>query len=418
MSSTAILGCMWGDEAKAKIVDVLGANADIVVRFQGGSNAGHTIIIDNDKYILHMVPSGIVNPKIICVIAPGVVLNPFEMIDEMQGLKERGVDFSNRLLIDPRANLVLDLHKDLDCKSEQGTNGNKIGTTKRGIGPAYADAVARTGLKIYHLYDEVTLKSMLIQIYQSHDRNLTETELKEIVEELQVAAEYLKPYVKQTPYYLNEQIKAGKEIIFEGAQGSLLDITYGSYPYVTSSHTVSGGISIGCGVPPNKINKIIGVYKSYFTRVGEGPFPTELLDKTGDQIRTQGHEFGSTTGRPRRCGWFDAVASGYTAMLNGVDEMALTLLDVLTGVGDVKICTGYKYKDEIIKEFPAEVRILAEVEPVYEEMPGWEEDISSLTEFDALPQNAKNYIKRIEELLGIPATIISVGPDRKQTIFR
>jgi adenylosuccinate synthase len=418
MSSVAILGCMWGDEAKAKIVDVLGANADIVVRFQGGSNAGHTIIIDNDKFVLHMVPSGIVNPKIICVIAPGVVLNPFEMIDEMKGLEERGVSFKDRLLIDPRANLVLNLHKDLDCKFEQGDTGNKIGTTKRGIGPAYSDAIARTGLKIYHLYDEVTLRTMLEQIYLSHNRTIAGSELDTVVNELLEAAVYLKPYVKQTPYYLNEQLKTGKKLIFEGAQGSLLDITYGSYPYVTSSHTISGGISIGCGVPPNKIDKIIGVYKSYFTRVGEGPFPTELLDKTGEQIRVQGHEFGSTTGRPRRCGWFDSVAAGYTAMLNGVDEIALTLLDVLTGVGDVKICTGYKYMDEIITEFPSEVRVLAEIEPVYEVLPGWDEDISSLTDFEALPANAKRYISRIEELLGVPATLISVGPDRKQTIFR
>ncbi|MDP8232322.1 MAG: adenylosuccinate synthase [Candidatus Zophobacter franzmannii] len=418
MSTVAVLGCMWGDEAKAKIVDVLGAKADMVVRFQGGSNAGHTIIIDDEKYVLHMVPSGIVNPKLICVIAPGVVMNPFEFIEEMKGLEERGIEFKNRLIIDPRANIVLPLHKELDCKAEKLENANVIGTTKRGIGPAYSDATARVGLKVYHMYDEKTLTEMLEKLYEYHDIGISMSEIDSIVADLRQAADYLKPYIKQTPYYLNEQINAGMNVLFEGAQGTLLDITYGSYPFVTSSHTVSGGISIGCGVPPKKINKVIGVYKSYFTRVGEGPFPTELFDKTGEKIREQGNEFGSTTGRPRRIGWFDAVASRYTAMLNGLDEIALTLVDVLTGIGDISICTGYEYHGMTLTEFPAEVRILSNIKPIYETLPGWDEDITQIRDFDKLPENAKAYVKKIELLLGTPVKIVSVGPDRKQTIFR
>lgn len=415
MSSVAILGCIWGDEAKAKIVDVIGTDADIVVRFQGGSNAGHTIICDGKKYVLHMVPSGIVNPDLTCVIAPGVVMNPIEVIDEIKGLEDMGVNFEGRLLIDPRVSLVLPIHKLLDCKSEDDCNQKKIGTTKRGIGPAYSDAIARKGLKLYQLYDEANLEANLTKLYSFH--NIIPEDLENEIKELKVAATYLKPFVKQTPYFLNEQYNEGKKIIFEGAQGSLLDITYGSYPFVTSSHTISGGISIGSGMAPGKIDKIIGVYKAYFTRVGEGPFPTELFDATGDKIREQGHEFGSTTGRPRRCGWFDAVAGRYTAMLNGLDEIAVTLVDVLSGVGDINICHSYKIDGEEVTEFPADATMLAKAEPVYETMPGWNEDISSITDYNDLPENAKKYIKRIEELLQVPVKIVSVGPDRKQTIF-
>ncbi len=415
MSSVAILGCIWGDEAKAKIVDVMGSDADIVVRFQGGSNAGHTIICDGKKYVLHMIPSGIVTPNLQCVIAPGVVLNPIEVIDEIKSLKNAGVSFDDRMFIDPRVSLVLPIHKILDCKAEDDCAQKKIGTTKRGIGPAYSDAVARKGLKLYHLYDLENLGANLTKLYNYH--NMAPEDLLNEIEQLKMAAKYLKPFVKQTPYFLNEQYKAGKKIIFEGAQGSLLDITYGSYPFVTSSHTISGGISIGCGVAPSRIDKIIGVYKAYFTRVGEGAFPTELFDATGEQIRTQGNEFGSTTGRPRRCGWFDAVAGRYTAMLNGLDEIAITLVDVLAKVGDLKICIAYEIEGETVTEFPAEASMLAKAKPVYEKMPGWDEDISGITNYEDLPQNAKNYIKRVEELLETPVKIVSVGPDRKQTIF-
>jgi len=416
MSSIAVLGCIWGDEAKAKIVDVLAENSDIVVRFQGGNNAGHTINLKGKKYVFHLVPSGILYPEKICAIAAGVVIDPFDLLEEIDSLKKQGISFKGRFFIDPRTSVVLPLHKMLDNKTENESNQIKIGTTKRGIGPCYSDKIARTGIHFSDLFDEEYLTKRLENIYSYH--HLPFTEINPLINNLMKAGDELKPYLKQLPYFLNDLYEQDKKILFEGAQGSLLDINFGTYPFVTSSHTIAGGISVGCGFSPKKIGRIVGVYKSYFTRVGEGPFPTELTGETGEKIRTRGNEFGATTGRPRRCGWFDAVAARYTAMINGIDEIALTLLDVLSGFETIKICTKYYSGNEKTEEFPSNPKILTKVEPEYIELPGWKEDITQMKNYDELPENTKKYISKIEELLNRKVSIVSVGPERKQTIFR
>jgi len=414
MRSTAVLGCVWGDEAKAKIVDVLADDADLVVRFQGGNNAGHTINVNGEKYVFHLVPSGILYPGKVCILGSGVVIDPVLLSEEIETLKTKGVKFEGRFFIDPRAQIVLPLHKELDSRSEGDSAQTKIGTTKRGIGPCYADAVARVGIRFGDLFELEYLKERMANILAYH--NFSAENLDQLVKDIHEAGLKLKPFMKSIPYYLNEA--KDKHILFEGAQGSLLDVYFGSYPFVTSSHTVSGGIAIGTGFPPTKIDNIVGVYKSYFTRVGEGPFPTELFDETGDKIRIKGNEFGSTTGRPRRVGWFDMVAAKYTAMLNGIDEISLTLLDVLAGLDTIKICIGYKLNGEVITEFPYLAKELAELEPQYVELPGWKEEIDQIKEYDKLPENARNYVETVEKMMGIPVTIVSVGPDRIQTIFR
>ncbi len=413
MSSTAVLGCMWGDEAKAKIVDVLAEKADLVVRFQGGNNAGHTIKLGEEKFVFHLVPSGILYPEKECILGSGVVIDIIAMNAEMEKLKNQGISFDNRFFIDPRAQIVLPIHKELDAGKE-ATRKNKIGTTKRGIGPCYSDAVARVGIRLGDIFKTDYLRLRLENNFQYH--NVENYDVESLVTELQQAAEPLRSCLKQVPYYLANS--SDKEILFEGAQGSLLDVYFGSYPFVTSSHTISGGISVGTGFPHNKIDKVVGVYKSYFTRVGSGPFPTELHDEVGKQIRTQGNEFGSTTGRPRRCGWFDVVAARFTAMLNGLDEIALTLVDVLGSLPELKICTSYLLDGKEITEFPFNPEDLERVEPQYISMPTWKEDISGITEYDKLPENARKYVEKIEEFLGVPITIVSVGPERSQTIFR
>lgn len=414
MSSIAVLGSAWGDEAKAKIVDVLASEADIIIRFQGGNNAGHTIVIDEQKYVFHLVPAGILYPEKICVLSGGVVIDPDQLIIEMEELKKRNITFEGRFFIDPRAGIVLSLHKKLDSISEADSEKIKIGTTKRGIGPCYSDLIARVGIRMSDLLQEDQLRTKIKNLFHYHKTELENFE--EQVESLLQAGEYFKPFLTQVPYFLESN--RNKNLLFEGAQGSLLDVIYGTYPFVTSSHTIAGGISAGSGYSPRNIEKIIGVYKSYYTRVGEGPFPTELLDETGDRIRKQGNEYGATTGRPRRCGWFDAVAARYTAIINGIDEVALTLLDVLTGITELKICTGYSYKNEIIEQFPDNISILEELKPVYLSLPGWKEDITGIVGFDELPENAKAYVAKIEEILNKKVSIISVGPDRSQTILR
>ncbi len=414
MRSTAVLGCAWGDEAKAKIVDVLAEKAHMVVRFQGGNNAGHTINVNGEKYVFHLIPSGILYPEKICILGSGVVIDPVLLSGEIENLKAKGVSFEGRFFIDPRAQIVLPLHKELDSRTESDSAQTKIGTTKRGIGPCYSDAVARVGIRFGDLFDLEYLKERMSNILNYH--NFSTDKLDELVNDIHESGNKLKSYLKQIPYFLQES--KDKHILFEGAQGSLLDVYFGSYPYVTSSHTVAGGISIGAGFPPTKIEKIVGVYKSYYTRVGEGPFPTELFNDDGDYIRTKGNEFGSTTGRPRRVGWFDMVAAKYTAMLNGIDEISLTLLDVLSGLDTVKICTGYKLNDQITQEFPFQSKQLSLAEPQYIELPGWNEEIDQIKEYDKLPQNARTYVETVEQMLGVPVTIVSVGPDRSQTIFR
>ncbi|HPR17586.1 MAG TPA: adenylosuccinate synthase [Candidatus Cloacimonadota bacterium] len=413
MSSTAVLGCAWGDEAKAKIVDVLAAEADYIIRFQGGNNAGHTIKVNGEKYVFHLIPAGILYPEKKCVLGPGVVIDPFELISEIKNLKAKGINFKNRFFIDPRAQLVLPLHRELDGRTEADNNQTKIGTTKRGIGPCYADAISRVGIRFGDLYEKEYLVERITNLFHHHD--IPQNNVGSMVENLIEAGKILKPFLKQVIYLWAKSDK--ENLLFEGAQGSLLDVTFGSYPFVTSSHTIAGGIAIGSGFP-KPTDRIVGVYKSYFTRVGEGPFPTELMDETGEKIRVKGNEYGATTGRPRRCGWFDAVAASYTAMVNGLDEVALTLLDVLSGLDTLKICVSYRLNGEKVEEFPCSSRNLARVEPEYIELPGWKEDISQVTEFHQLPENAQQYVFTIEELLGKKITMISVGADRKQTIFR
>ncbi|PKN74268.1 MAG: adenylosuccinate synthase [Candidatus Cloacimonetes bacterium HGW-Cloacimonetes-2] len=416
MSSLAVLGCMWGDEAKAKIVDYLGDRADYVVRFQGGSNAGHTIHHAGQKYVFHSVPSGILYPASKCVIASGVVIDPFALVDEIEALAGLGIDFTDRFYIDSRAGLVLPLHQELDNRSEKLLGDSKIGTTKRGIGPAYADIASRVAIRFGDLAYPDWLKERVVALYLHHHQNVVKSELEELLDRLSKAYDKLKSFVCATDELLRAAYMEDQYILFEGAQGTLLDLSYGTYPYVTSSNTISGGICTGAGIPPRMIDKCLGVYKAYSTRVGEGPFPTELLNEIGDKIRIRGNEFGSTTGRPRRVGYFDAVAAAYTANLNGLDAIAVTLLDVLSGVEDLKICTGYWIGDRRLESFPAHPLDLAQVKPEYLDMPGWEAEISDCRSLGKLPKAAREYLEVIQDLVQRPIELVSVGKDRNQTI--
>jgi len=417
MSSTAVLGCLFGDEAKAKIVHVLASDADIIVRFQGGSNAGHTIQFDNHKFVMHLIPSGIFHPEKKCALGSGVVIDPIQLENEMAALVEKGVVFNGRFFIDERASIVLPIHKQLDERAEELAGDKKIGTTKRGIGPCYSDSIARIGLRICDLDDYDFICYRLTYLYKFHNIQISDSDLNKQADDLLAFGKRIRNFRVNLPYVLNQYYKENKDILFEGAQGTLLDIYFGTYPYVTSSHTVSGGISIATGFPSNQIDLLIGVFKSYCTRVGSGPFPTEQDNPAGEQIRKQGNEYGSTTGRPRRCGWFDVVAAKYSAMINGIDSVALTLLDVLSGLDELKICTGYKIDGKITDEFPADQRILKKAEPVYITVNTWNEDISQCKTWESLPLNAQLYVKKIESLLEIPVSIVSVGPKRDQTIF-
>ena len=412
MSTLAVLGCMWGDEAKAKVVDYLGGLADYVVRFQGGSNAGHTIHHAGQKYVFHSVPSGILYPNSKCVIAAGVVIDPVSLLNEMDALTKLGIQFEGRLFIDERAGLVLPLHQELDSSAEAGLGASKIGTTQRGIGPAYADHTARVGIRMGDLLYPDWLSSRLEALYKHHKRELDPA----LVQKLLQIKTRLEPFICKADNLLQEAYLEDKYILFEGAQGSLLDVSFGTYPYVTSSNTISGGICTGCGIPPRMINKILGVYKAYSTRVGEGPFPTELFDATGDRIRIQGNEFGSTTGRPRRIGWFDAFAAAYTARINGLDSIAVTLLDVLSGLPELKICTGYWIGERKLTAFPSHPMELQAVVPEYLSLPGWDADLSDCRKLNKLPKAARDYLEVIQDLVERPLELVSVGPDRSQTI--
>lgn len=416
MSSIAVLGCMWGDEAKAKIVDVLGECADVVVRFQGGSNAGHTIHLDKNKYVFHSIPSGILYPETVCVIASGVVIDVFDLLQEIKELEGKGISFKDRLLIDPRATVVLPLHKELDAANEDNSGKNKIGTTRRGIGPAYSDDRARVGIRLYDLYHPEHLKNRIDNLYKYHNIKLTLKDKQKLINDLKAAGKKLQGFLMQTDIYLRRRYAQGDQILFEGAQGTLLDITFGTYPFVTSSNTIAGGISTGAGVPLKMVDKVIGVYKAYCTRVGDGPFPTELIDKIGDKIRKQGNEFGSTTGRPRRCGWFDAVAAKYSAEINGVDALAVTLLDVLSGFEEIKVCTTYWIDGKRTEDFPADPFNLLKTTPEYLTLKGWDQDITNCKKYRQLPKTAKEYLEVIEDLLTVPIELVSVGKDRAQTI--
>ncbi|MFI3210063.1 MAG: adenylosuccinate synthase [Peptostreptococcaceae bacterium] len=424
MKTVAIVGSQWGDEGKGKVIDYLATKADVVIRGQGGNNAGHTLVVGDKKYALHLIPSGVLNPKTINVIGNGIVFDPKGFLDELEKLVKEDIDVSN-IKISDRAHVIFPYHKELDALAEEARGDQKIGTTKKGIGPCYMDKTERSGIRICDLMDSEIFKEKLKSQVDAKNKivkNIYGKEetfnFEEIFNEYLGYADQIRKYVDDTSVIVYDAIKAGKKVLFEGAQGTLLDLDLGTYPFVTSSHPISGGFAIGAGVGPNMIKDVVGIVKAYTTRVGEGPFVTELNDATGEQIRVQGREFGTTTGRPRRCGWFDAVIVNYASRVNGLTSISLMLLDVLSGFDTIKICTAYKMGDKVINAFPASLEDLAKCEPIYEEMAGWSEDISGIKEFDELPQNAKNYINRIEEIVGVSVDMISVGPNRTQTIVR
>lgn len=424
MPASIVVGTQWGDEGKGKIIDIIASRADVVVRSQGGNNAGHTVVNDGNTYKLHLIPSGILYKNTLCLIGAGVVLDPKDFIGELDSLGERGVTFDN-LKIDPRAHVIMPWHITLDGLSEKFRGNSDIGTTKRGIGPAYMDKYERCGIRVYDLiHPEVfaekaratgMLKNKIItQVYggEAHD-------IEAIIKEYTEYGKRLKKYVDDVSVIVYNAAKSGKQIMFEGAQATLLDIDFGTYPYVTSSHPLSAGVCVGAGVGPMIINDIIGVAKAYTTRVGKGPFPTELEDETGDLIRNRGGEFGTTTGRPRRTGWFDAVIVRHSVRVNGLSKLAINKLDTLSGIGNLKICVAYKKSDgTLIKDFPATLEELADCEPVYEEFEGFDADISNCKSFDELPQVCKNYILKLEELCECKIAMVGIGPDRSQILER
>ncbi|MBG9787912.1 adenylosuccinate synthase [Brevibacillus laterosporus] len=420
MSTVVVVGTQWGDEGKGKITDYLAETAEVVARYQGGNNAGHTIIFGGNKYKLHLIPSGIFYKDKICVIGNGMVIDPKALVAELDYLHGHGFT-TNNLKISDRAHVILPYHIKLDGVEEESRGQNKIGTTRKGIGPAYMDKAARIGIRIADLMDKEEFKEKLARNLIEKNRILEKLyneegfKLEDIYEEYLKYAEIIRPYVADTSVVLNDVIDNGNRVLFEGAQGVLLDIDQGTYPYVTSSNPIAGGVTIGSGVGPSKIHQVIGVAKAYTTRVGDGPFPTELHDATGDHIREVGFEFGTTTGRPRRIGWFDTVVVRHARRVSGITGLAITKLDTLSGIDKLRICTAYKYKGEILNEFPASLKVLAECEPVYEELEGWSEDITGIRDLNELPATARHYIERITQLTGVPMSIFSVGPDREQT---
>lgn len=421
MSSIVIMGSQWGDEGKGKMTDWLAQKADMIVRYQGGNNAGHTIAFNGKTYKLQLIPSGIFEPQKINVIGNGVVVNPKALLGELQMLKDAGVTPSN-LKISSRAHLILPYHIQLDIAQEKQRGDRKVGTTHNGIGPAYMDKAARIGIRMCDLLEKDTfaakLKENLAQKNALFEKIYDEEpfDFDSLFNEYYEYGQQLKDYVTDTSVLVNEAISAGKNVLFEGAQGIMLDLDHGTYPYVTSSNPVVGGALAGAGVGPQSLTKMVGVCKAYSTRVGEGPFPTELTNETGDWIREKAHEYGTVTGRPRRIGWFDAVAMRHAKRVSGMNCLSLNLLDIFTGLKKVKICTAYMLDGKQIDYYPASLKELERCEPVYEEFNGWTEDISMMTEYDQLPANAKKYLKRIEELTGLQLMTVSVGPSREQTI--
>ncbi|ALX49556.1 adenylosuccinate synthase [Lentibacillus amyloliquefaciens] len=420
MSSVVVVGTQWGDEGKGKITDFLSQNAEVVARYQGGNNAGHTIKFDNITYKLHLIPSGIFFNDKTCILGNGMVIDPKAFTDEIAYLHERNISTDN-LRISNRAHVILPYHLKLDALQEEDKGEDKIGTTKKGIGPAYMDKAARSGIRVADLLDKDTFRSKLEQNLKEKNRLLEKVyevdpiQVEDILEEYYEYGQQMAQYVCDTSVVLNDALDDGRRVLFEGAQGVMLDIDQGTYPFVTSSNPIAGGVTIGSGVGPTKINHVVGVSKAYTTRVGDGPFPTELHDEVGDRIRETGNEYGTTTGRPRRVGWFDSVVVRHAQRVSGITDLTINSLDVLTGLETLKICVAYKYKGERIHEFPASLANLAECEPVYEEMPGWDEDITDVRSIHDLPENARHYLERISQLTEIPLSIFSVGPDRKQT---
>ncbi len=420
MTNVVIVGAQWGDEGKGKIVDLLTQYADLVVRFQGGSNAGHTIVLKGEKFVFHLVPSGILYKNKKCIIGSGVVLDPSVLIQEIDEIKRRGYfKTDSQLMISEEAHLILPYHRRIDAAREKNF---KIGTTGRGIGPAYEDKVARSGIRLVDLVDEKVFREKLEANLIRKNAYLTQVlgekgfEFSEIFDEYLQYRSRLEKYVKNTSLILHEEIKRGKHVLFEGAQGALLDVDHGTYPYVTASSTVAANACASSGIGPTMIKSVIGVAKAYTTRVGEGPFPTELLDESGEKIRQKGGEYGSTTGRPRRCGWFDAVVVNHSIRVNGIREMVITKLDVLNDFDTIKVCVGYRADGKVLHHVPSNLELLKRSEPIYEELKGWKTEINGARDFKDLPLNARRYLKRIEKLIGTKLTMISVGSERSETI--
>lgn len=420
MSSVVVVGTQWGDEGKGKITDFLSENAEVIVRYQGGDNAGHTIVIEGTKYKLHLIPSGIFYPEKISVIGNGVVVNPKSLVKELAYLHDAGITTDN-LRISDRAHVILPYHIKLDQLQEDAKGDNKIGTTIKGIGPAYMDKAARVGIRIADLLDKEIFAERLKTNLEQKNREFTKMyevdpiDFQDIFEEYYDYGQQIKKYVTDTSVILNDALDAGKRVLFEGAQGVMLDIDQGTYPYVTSSNPVAGGVTIGSGVGPSKISKVVGVCKAYTSRVGDGPFPTELNDEIGHQIREVGHEYGTTTGRPRRVGWFDSVVMRHSRRVSGLTNLSLNSIDVLTGLDEVKICVAYDLDGERIDYYPASLETLQRCTPIYETLPGWSEDITGVRHLDDLPETAKNYVRRVSELVGVKISTFSVGPGRDQT---
>ncbi|XJS10625.1 adenylosuccinate synthase [Aerococcaceae bacterium WGS1372] len=423
MTSVVVVGTQWGDEGKGKITDFLSSNAEVIARYQGGDNAGHTIQFDGKTYKLHLIPSGIFDKNKISVIGNGVVVNPKSIVKELQYLADEGIDTSS-LRISSRAHVILPYHILIDQLQEDAKGDNKIGTTIKGIGPAYMDKAARVGIRIADLLDKEIFKERL-EVNLAEKNILFERvygaeplSFDEIFEEYYEYGQQIAKYVTDTSVILNDALDQGKRVLFEGAQGVMLDIDQGTYPFVTSSNPVAGGVTIGSGVGPSKIDTVVGVCKAYTSRVGDGPFPTELFDEVGQQIREVGREYGTTTGRPRRVGWFDSVVMRHSRRVSGITNLSLNSIDVLTGLETIKICTAYETSNgERIEYYPASLKVLADCKPIYEELPGWTEDITQAKTLEDLPLNAQNYVRRISELVGVKIATLSVGPDRSQTMI-
>ncbi|MBN1572937.1 MAG: adenylosuccinate synthase [Deltaproteobacteria bacterium] len=423
MPNIVLVGTQWGDEGKGKMVDLLSEYADVIVRFQGGNNAGHTLVVKGEQIVLHLIPSGILHPGKMCIIGNGVVVDPGVLIEEIEEIKDKGYFKNDECLkISEEANVIMPYHKSLDVLRDKARKKGKIGTTGRGIGPAYEDKASRSGIRMGDFKDPKRLKERLKLVIEEKNFYIKNyfgsdpVDQEEAFQYLMASSEKISKYIANTSLVLDKKIKEGASIIFEGAQGTLLDVDHGTFPFVTSSHTVAGAAATGSGIGPMLIDGVYGITKAYTTRVGSGPFPTELEDEIGDFLQSKGAEFGATTGRRRRCGWYDAVAMAHSVRLNGLSGLIITKLDVLSGMETLKICVGYRMDGEVREDFPSDIPSLEKAEPVYIELPGWEENIEKIKNFDKLPKNARDYIGKIEEILGVPAAIISVGPDREDII--
>jgi len=422
MPVTVVIGSQWGDEGKGKIVDLLAPDVDIVARYQGGANAGHTIAWGDQQFVLHLIPSGIFQEGVTCVIGNGVVIDPVALMEEIRQVEALGFQVEGRLLISHNAHLIMPYHKALDKARERWRDAEAIGTTGRGIGPAYVDKFARSGIRVVDLLDRDGLREKLRTALDEKNAILQSVYMDEGIDVEAMIEEYvdfdrrIDPFVTDTTTFLGQALAGGKRILAEGAQGSLLDVDFGTYPYVTSSHPTAGGCCTGLGVPPTAIDRIIGIVKAYSTRVGNGPFPTELLDDVGELLRAEGNEFGATTGRPRRCGWLDTVALRYTARLNGFTDLAVTKLDVLAGMDELKVCTAYGIGDKTTERFPNDIATLERVEPIYETLPGFDGDLSGMEAVEDLPTNARDYLNVVSDIIGVPVSMISTGPRREETL--